>query len=131
MDGDSKAKEYFQTHYNSDIKNIKIDFIDFEEFKQLVKQDNKFILMASSIQCEFCQEIVPNFIKLMEENKLDHLYFIKFDELKPEERDLVAKKFDQAVLPTILFYKNGNISQFQGEFKLEELSEKIEEFIKE
>ena len=29
MDGDSKAKEYFQTHYNSDIKNIKIDFIDF------------------------------------------------------------------------------------------------------
>ena len=108
-----------------------MDFIDYEEFSKLKKQTNNFIIVASSLQCEFCEELVPNFFQMADEFEIEHTYFIKFNELDQEDRNKIAETFTDPILPTILFVKNGNVDEYQGKFDIAELSQKFEDFIKE
>lgn len=131
QDGDKTASEYLLKSYKTDNKDVKVDFIDYEEFSKLKKQTNNFIIVASSLQCEFCEELVPNFFQLADEFEIEHTYFIKFNELDQEDRNKIAETFTDPILPTILFVKNGNVDEYQGKFDIAELSQKFEDFIKE
>lgn len=128
--GDNKAIEYFNNFYNADIGNIKVDFIGHDDFIRLKKQDNNFIVLASDISCEFCRDFVPKFFDLAKDYKIDHIYFLKFNEMEQKEKNEVAKSFTESIIPTILFFKNGNIDEFQGQFDIRQMSLKIENYKK-
>ncbi|WP_282926614.1 thioredoxin domain-containing protein [Helcococcus kunzii] len=131
QDGDKTASEYLLKAYKTDIKDVKVDFIDYEDFSKLKNQTNNFIVVASSLQCEFCEELIPNFYQMANEFGIKHTYFIKFNELDQNDKNKIAESFTEPILPTILFVKNANIDEYQGKFDIAELSQKFEDFIKE
>lgn len=131
QNGDKSAKEYFKNSYNTNIKNVKVDFINYEDFSKLRQQTNNFIILASSLQCQYCEELVPNFFELANEFSIKQIYFIKFNELDQKEKNKIAESFTESILPTVLFVKNGNFDEYQGKFDITDLSQKFEDFIKE
>lgn len=129
--GDRSAAEYFKKFYVQDINGVKVDFINYETFNKLKTQTNKFVIVYSSLKCEYCKKFVQELFKLLNEHKLDHIYFMKFDEMSYDNQKKVSSTFSDSIIPTVQFFNSGNVTEFQGEFDLLKISNMVDEFKKE
>lgn len=129
--GDKSAPKYFEKFYKSNVQGVKVDFINYEIFNKLKSQTNNFVIAYSSLKCEYCKEFVPELFKVLNEHKLDHIYFMKFDEMSYEHQKKVSSTFSDGIIPTVQFFNGGNVTEFQGEFDLLKLSNIIDNFKKE
>ncbi|MFM1538547.1 thioredoxin domain-containing protein [Helcococcus bovis] len=131
QDGDKSASEYLRKFYDSDTQGVKVDFINYDIFNKLKTQTNDFVIVYSSLKCKYCKKFVPELFKLLNEQKISHVYFMKFDEMSHDHQKNVSSTFSDGIIPTVQFFKGGNLTEFQGEFDLLKLSKIIEDFKKE
>ncbi|KAL7911649.1 thioredoxin-like protein [Trichoderma velutinum] len=77
-----------------------------EEFKQVVKEQEKVIVDCFATWCGPCKAIAPILEKASEEAEFkDKVHFVKFD---VDELPELSQELGIRAMPTFLFYKNGN-----------------------
>ncbi|GFP57783.1 hypothetical protein ACSS6W_007377 [Trichoderma asperelloides] len=76
-----------------------------EEYKQVIKAQDKVIVDCYATWCGPCKAIAPILEKVSEEAEFkDKVHFVKFD---VDELPELSQELGIRAMPTFLFYKNG------------------------
>lgn len=81
--------------------------INYNEFNNLIKEKESFILYIGSASCSNCIEFGPKFESVIEENNISDTYYIDLDELSEEDKKAFNKVVNITGTPTVVFITNG------------------------
>ena len=87
--------------------NIKIKEINYNEFNDLIKNNESFILYIGSASCHNCTEFSPRFEEVIKENNIENVYYIDLDALNDDDRKNFNKTINVTGTPTVVFIDNG------------------------
>src|SRR5690554_4239022 len=60
---------YFEETYSLDFNDEELSFVilNYDEFNDLTKSENDFIVSATRDDCDYCHKIMPKYISVMTE----------------------------------------------------------------
>lgn len=80
--------------------------INYDEFVQKMTNKDNFVLCISQTTCNHCRKYKPTLRKIAKENNIK-IYYIEFDLLDQQEKELFQSYLNFSATPTTVFIKNG------------------------
>ena len=92
------------------VLNNKNDYykeITFSEYKELIKNEETFILYVHQTGCSHCNTFSPRLKKVVRNNKIDNCYGLNLSEMTKDELMEFSSSVSVTGTPTTIFFYDG------------------------
>lgn len=96
--------------YSDNDNNMTDDFIDigYTQYKELIKEDGKFIIFIGSDSCPYCEKLDDVLEDIAVKYQLRNIYYLEFTLLTEEEQNEIFREMNlEPSIPTLRIYNNG------------------------
>jgi predicted bacteriocin transport accessory protein len=119
----------FVTNLNNDNVNSKyLNKTNYNEFKQLIKDKETFILYIGSKDCSHCKAFKPKLIDVLEQYKINVKY-VDLSTYSEKDRDNLFSIINISGTPTVSFVINGEesstMNRISGDVTKDQIIEKM------
>ncbi len=110
-------------------QNNSINEISYTEFKNKIESKDSFILYIGSASCHNCTEFSPKLEEVINEYKIDNVYYIDLDTFSKEEQNEFNKIINVAGTPNVVFINKGeegsSFNRINGNVSKEKIIERL------
>ena len=117
--------------------NKTYDEITYDDLNSMLEDKESFVLFIGSATCTHCASYKVTLNKVIDEYKLDNIYYIDIDNLESKDTSSLQAKFPFSGTPTTIFIEKGKeestFNRIEGEASYSEIVKALKEnnYIKE